>query len=148
VSIDPRGAVPAARERTGRLGFSKLRKGRPPTTDHGGTTAGFAPRPAAEGRGARRQVMSSPGTDTTQAADPHLGRPVPLNVITTPGTYVCNWSGHLLRVSPAAVTARHEPAMNIIGTEPLMVTKISDDPELPLRAAKRVAQQYRIPTHF
>jgi hypothetical protein len=92
--------------------------------------------------------MSSADSAGPQAVTQQPSRPIPLNVIATPGTYVCNWSGHLLRVSAAAVAAHGEPAMNIIGTEPLMVTKLSDDPTLPLGAAKRLAQRYQLHTQF
>jgi hypothetical protein len=77
-----------------------------------------------------------------------IGTTIPFDVVDTPGTYVCTWSGHLLRVPRRAVTLGCTPALNIVGREPLTVTKISDDPEIPLSEAKRIAARYRVPVNF
>jgi len=70
---------------------------------------------------------------------PQTGVTVPLDEINSPGTYVCNWSGHLLRVPPHSLLPGGGLTLNIVGGEPLTVTKISDDPELPLSRARGVA---------
>lgn len=77
-----------------------------------------------------------------------LGAAVPFDVMDTPGAYVCNWSGHLLRVSQAAITAQRSLAMNIVGNQPLTVTKISDDPTVPLAEAKRLAAAFKLDVRF
>ncbi len=64
---------------------------------------------------------------------------LPLDSVTTPGAYVCNWSGHLLRVPADSLAAGGPLAVNIIGGEPLTVTKISDDPTVPLARARGLA---------
>ena len=73
------------------------------------------------------------------------GTRIPFDVVSTRGAYVCDWSGHLLRVSE--VPGR-TPPLNIIGSEPLTVTKLSDDPDVPLAIAKQLAMDMNIPTHF
>ena len=77
-----------------------------------------------------------------------LGAAVPLDVLDTPGAYVCNWSGHLMRVPPRAVTPGRAPALNIVGNRPLTVTRISDDPDVPLSEAKRLAADFRLDVNF
>jgi hypothetical protein len=77
-----------------------------------------------------------------------LGAAVPFNVVDTPGAYVCNWSGHLLRVPDDAITSWRSPVVNLVGNEPLTVTKISDDPDVPLSQAKRLATDLRLEVHF
>jgi hypothetical protein len=77
-----------------------------------------------------------------------LGTTVPFDVVDTPGAYVCNWSGHLLRIPERAFTPAHCPALNLVGPEPLTVTKISDDPEVPLAQAKRLAADLHLQVQF
>lgn len=71
---------------------------------------------------------------------------IPLDAISAPGCYVCNWDGFLLRVPSAAIPRRS--ALNIVGPEPLYVTKISDDPALPLPQARLVAATMHISVRF
>ncbi len=68
--------------------------------------------------------------------------------ICTPGTYVCNWSGHLLRVPIESVPAAGTSGFNIVGTDPLFVTKISDDPELNLARARETATELNLTVGF
>ena len=76
------------------------------------------------------------------------GTTIPFDVLRTPGAYICNWSGHLLRVKKEAVAVGHLPALNMVGLEPLTVTKISDNPDVPLAAAKRLAANFEISANF
>jgi hypothetical protein len=68
--------------------------------------------------------------------------------ISEPGTYVCNWSGHLLRVPEDGVTPGRSPMIDMIGTEPLWVTKISDDPYITRTKARIVASNYDVYVNF
>ena len=61
---------------------------------------------------------------------------IPWDRVNEPGAYVCDWSGHLLRIPKDSVTSRRSPALNIIGQEPLFVTKICDNPYIPLTEAR------------
>ncbi|MEW6251035.1 MAG: hypothetical protein AB1716_10340 [Planctomycetota bacterium] len=63
---------------------------------------------------------------------------IPFDSIRSPGAYICNWSGHLLRVPPATLVPNG--VMNIVGSEPLYVTKISEDPDVPLTRARQLAR--------
>jgi hypothetical protein len=63
---------------------------------------------------------------------------IPLDLIAEPGAYVCNWNGYLMRV-PSAALEQGVRRFNLVGSEPLFVTKISDDPDVPVRHARHLA---------
>ena len=67
--------------------------------------------------------------------------------ITKPGTYICNWSGHLLQIPPAAFEAG-SLSCNIIGNDSLHVTSISDDPSIPIDEAREVASKLEVDVNF
>ena len=74
------------------------------------------------------------------------GVSIPFDSIRSPGTYVCNWNGHLLRVPERALVP--DSVINLVGPEPLFVTKISDDPAVPLSRARQVAAELRVAVNF
>lgn len=78
----------------------------------------------------------------------HAGATIPFDTIRAAGAYICNWSGHLLRVPTAAVLPGAALGLNIVGHEPLTVTKISDDPRVPLAHARQLAARYGVRTVF
>ena len=78
----------------------------------------------------------------------HAGTTWPFNAINEPGAYICNWSGHLLRVPEDAVTAGRSPKVDMLGPEPLIVTKISDNPYVPVTKAKLLASNFDINANF
>jgi hypothetical protein len=67
------------------------------------------------------------------------GTTVPFESIQEPGCYICNWSGHLLRIPEDGVAPGRSPLVNIIGTEPLYVTKLSENPFVSITKAKMIA---------
>ena len=75
-------------------------------------------------------------TSTSEAC---CGTTIAFENIHEPGCYICNWSGHLLRVPPDGVAAGRSPLISILGNEPLFVTKLSDNPFVPVTKAKMVA---------
>ena len=90
------------------------------------------------------------GTQTTTNYDNNtpVWTKVPFEAINEPGCYICNWSGHLLRVPEDGVAPGRSPLINVIGAEPLYVTKISDNPYIPLTKARMVACNYDINVNF
>jgi hypothetical protein len=76
-----------------------------------------------------------------------LGVNVPLDSIRDAGTYVCQWSGQLLRV-PASAVGPNGAFFNIVGLTPLLVTKISHDPALPVTRARRAADDMSLKVCF
>ena len=85
-----------------------------------------------------QQIASIPMASPNRCF-PRTGTTVPLDTVASPGAYVCNWSGHLLRVPVGGLTSGGALALNIVGGQPLTVTKISEDPDLPLAEARGLA---------
>ena len=77
-----------------------------------------------------------------------IGMQIPFEGINDPGCYVCNWSGHLLRVPEDSIKPGRSPLMLIKGTEPLFVTKISNDPFVSVSKARQVAADCDLPVNF
>jgi hypothetical protein len=76
------------------------------------------------------------------------GTVVPFESIQQPGCYICNWSGHLLRVPEDGVAAGRSPLVTIIGTEPLFVTKLSENPFITITKAKMIASNLDCNVNF
>ncbi len=77
-----------------------------------------------------------------------VGTTVSFDQINEPGCYICNWSGHLLRVPDDAVAPGRSPLISVIGPEPLYVTKISENPFVTLTEAKMVACNFDLAVNF
>ncbi len=77
-----------------------------------------------------------------------FGTTVPFSSISEPGCYICNWSGHLLRVPEDGVAPGRSPLINLVGPEPLFVTKISDNPFIPVTKAKMLACDFDLHVTF
>lgn len=92
-------------------------------------------------------MTSSP----TDQGNPSEGIPVnstvPFEGINSPGAYVLP-SGHLLRVPSDSIAAGRSPLMSIEAKEPLLVTKISDDPNITKAKARQVCANADIAPNF
>lgn len=77
-----------------------------------------------------------------------LGTQVPFEGINEVGCYVCNWSGHLLRVPEDAIKPGHSPLMMIKGNDPLFVTKVSNDPFCPVSKVRAIAADCDVFVNF
>ena len=86
--------------------------------------------------------------NTTSASQKSVGTTVPFESIQEPGCYLCNWSGHLLRVPEDGVAAGRSPLVNIIGNETLFVTKLSDNPFITITKARMVASNIDCSVNF
>ncbi len=94
--------------------------------------------------------MASPKQDQVEfePTGTGTGTQIPFESIHQPGCYVCNWTGHLLRVPEDAIKPGRSPLMNMIGTRPLFVTKISADPFIQVSKARMLAANYDVPVNF
>ena len=92
--------------------------------------------------------MPTNTTRQTEYENRGLGTQVPFDSINEPGTYVCNWSGHMLRVPEDAIKPGRSPLMNICGNETLFVTKISDDPFVAISKARLLAANCDLMVNF
>ena len=96
-----------------------------------------------------RETVTSPLPDVAPAQEfPSTGVAVPLDRIAAPGAYVCNWNGHLLRVPAGGITPAGGLLLNLVGSEPLVATKIADDPELPITRLRGMAVDRGIAVAF
>ncbi len=77
-----------------------------------------------------------------------LGASVPLDEIHEGGAYVCNWSGHLLRVSGDSLDCGPGLPVKVIGCEPLLATKISENPYVSISRARALACEFSLPANF
>jgi hypothetical protein len=94
--------------------------------------------------------MSAQSTTTKPkyAEEKAQGQVVPFEKIEEQGAYVCNWSGHLLRIPEDAVCSGRSPLITINGSETLFVTKISDNPFLTLTKARLIACNLDVAVNF
>jgi len=87
-------------------------------------------------------------TVTQRESDKAVGTTVPFEGIREPGCYICNWSGHLLRIPEDGVAHGRSPLVNIIGVEPLFVTKLSENPFITITKAKMIASNLDCSVNF
>lgn len=73
---------------------------------------------------------------------------LPFDGIHEPGAYICRWSGHLLRVPQDSISSEHTPCMSVIGPDALMVTKIDNDPYIPVPKARLLAANHDVSVNF
>lgn len=93
--------------------------------------------------------MNTTATQTfNQQPDSTIGSTFAFESIQAPGAYICNWSGHLLRVPEDGVIPGRSPALNIVGACPLTVTKISENPYITLTKAKLLAANFDLSVNF
>lgn len=76
------------------------------------------------------------------------GTTLPLANANEPGAYICNWSGHLLRIHEDGVVPGRAPLLDIVGHEPLSVTKIADNPFIPVTKARMLAADMDVSVNF
>jgi hypothetical protein len=86
--------------------------------------------------------------ETKRTTGPSLASLIPFDQITEPGAYICNWNGHLLRIPYEALSKSGTPAWNVVGAEPLFVTKVSNDPFVTLSQARMLACNFDINVNF
>jgi hypothetical protein len=92
-------------------------------------------------------------TTTTQTTQQYqtqgqAGQVIPFDQINEPGCYICNWSGHLLRVPEDSIAPGRSPLINMVGCDPLYVTKISDNPYIPVTKARLFAANWDVCVNF
>ena len=76
------------------------------------------------------------------------GSVTPFDAIAEPGAYIANWSGHLIRVPEDGVARGRSPVINMIGVNPLTVTKITDNPFVTLTKARLLAANLDVEVSF
>ncbi len=84
-------------------------------------------------------MTANPSNATPPVRDVGAGNIFAFEAISAPGAYICNWSGHLLRVPEDAVLRGRSPVLEIRAKEPLYVTKLSEDPFVTVTKARMIA---------
>ena len=77
-----------------------------------------------------------------------IGARVAFEHMNEPGCYVCNWSGHLVRVPADAIKPGRSPLLSLTGTETLFVTRISSDPFVAVSKARSIAADLDVAVDF
>lgn len=91
------------------------------------------------------QTASQPKEGTNRES---FGTQIPFEAINDPGCYVCNWSGHLLRVPEDGIKPGRSPLLDLVSREPLMTTKLSDNPFIPVSKARILAADHDVNVNF
>ena len=61
---------------------------------------------------------------------------------------MCNWSGHLLRVPPDSLKEGRSPTIELMSNEDTTVTRISENPYIPVSKARMVAADLDLHVNF
>ena len=80
--------------------------------------------------------------------EPEMAISGPFNRISKPGCFVMNHTGDLLRVPPDALAEGRSPTLDIVSKDPWHVTKIAEDPYVPLSKARALAADLDLPVNF
>lgn len=78
----------------------------------------------------------------------HGASTIPFEEINTPGTYLSNWTGHLVRVPDDGVKQGRSPVIEILGKEPMLLTRLSTDPFIGMTKARMLAADLDLPVNF
>lgn len=65
-----------------------------------------------------------------------------------PGAYLCNPTGHLFRVPEDAVKVGRSPVIEILSSDPIIVTKLSDNPFVTITKARMIAADLDLAVNF
>jgi hypothetical protein len=95
------------------------------TTSNNGSNCGYN---GGYGNGANWNEGTGTATTTSTCTEIACGTTYGVNEIPTPGAYVCNWNGSLLRVSTACFTNAGFTNFNFTSSDPLTVTYLTNDP--------------------
>lgn len=75
-------------------------------------------------------------------------RKVPFCELTEPGSYISNTTGNLFRVPEDALVVGRSPLIEIVSKSGTMMTRISDDPWLPISKARQLAADADLSINF
>ncbi len=92
--------------------------------------------------------MTTPTKYKRESQEESVGTQLKWGGISEPGAYLSNWSGHLIRLPEDALEPGRSPVFEIIGKEPLMVTKLCNDPFVPVSKARMIAADLDLAVNF
>ncbi len=94
----------------------------------------------------KRTTSFTPGEGTRFTMGKNMT--VPFNELIDPGAYYDHLTGWLYRVPDEGLSAGHSPVMNIVSGEEHYVSKISDDPWIPLNKAREICSNRDFAVNF
>lgn len=97
---------------------------------------------------ATSSMTSGHGPTSTTYAEPSCGTNYDVNEIPSPGCYVCNWNGALMRVSDAAFMSGGFTSFNFTCTDPLTVTYLCCDPTATVEECRNWASGSNVYCNF
>ena len=86
------------------------------------------------------------GASTTYQAHEYLN--VPLDKVDTPGCYVSKHTGALYRISAEALAVEPSARIGIVSNEVTLMTKIAEDPWLPINKARGLCANADVHPNF
>ncbi len=94
-------------------------------------------------------TMRATGVSTWDKSKPvRRNVTVPFNEISECGAYYCQDTGWLYRVPEDGLALGHSPFMNIVCTNECVMTKISDDPYVPVNKAREICANWDFAVNF
>ena len=87
-------------------------------------------------------------TKSTEKEHQTQGLRLPFASINEPGAYCTDRSGHLVRIPEDAVNPGRSPELEILGNDTVFVTKLSDDPFIPVTKARMIAADFDLTVRF
>lgn len=94
----------------------------------------------------KRVTNSTPSFGTTGTIRKNVT--LPFNEITDPGAYYNHSTGWLYRVPDDGLALGHSPLMNICCNDECYMTKISDDPWVPVSKAREICSNWDFSVNF
>ena len=92
--------------------------------------------------------MSNQKLTETPQVHRDAGLSCSFNQIENSGCYVSSETGRLLRVPTDALAKGQSPRIETVGFTPWLVTKLSNDPYLPISKARMIAADNDIEVNF
>ena len=90
----------------------------------------------------------STGSATATCSDITTGTTFSVNEITTPGCYVCNWNGSLLRVNENSFDSSGNTYFTFSSNETLTVTYLSENPYSAIGECRTTAKNCGVSFNF
>ena len=78
----------------------------------------------------------------------HSSVTLPFGEIMDQGTYYSRDTGWIYRVPEESLSPGHSPMISIVSKEDILVTKISDDPWIPVNKARQICSNLDFEVNF
>jgi hypothetical protein len=82
--------------------------------------------------------MATEASDVRVRNTQHTER-VAFEDLRMPGAYICNETGHLFRIPEDGLVSGRSPLIEIVASNPTMLTRLSNDPWVPISKARQLA---------